>query len=128
MRTPTYGLTHIAVAVKDLQRTSAFYQTVFDMKVMYNERDFIQLTTPGCNDIIVFEQKRNASVGKSGGIAHFGFRLRQAKDIGKLEKKIRKAGGKITDQGEFVPGSPYIFFTDPDGYEVEVWYELLEGV
>jgi hypothetical protein len=23
-----------------------------------------------------------------------------------------------------VPGEPYVFFEDPDGYEVEVWYEL----
>jgi hypothetical protein len=23
-----------------------------------------------------------------------------------------------------VPGEPYVFFTDPDGYEVEIWYEL----
>lgn len=125
MKTPTYGLTHIAVAVKDLKRTSKFYQTIFDMKVMYHEDAFIQLTTPGSNDIIVFEKKSDASTGKSGGIAHFGFRLRDAKDIGIMQQKILKAGGKITDQGEFVPGSPYIFFKDPDGYEVEVWYELL---
>ena len=25
---------------------------------------------------------------------------------------------------EFVPGEPYLFATDPDGYEVEVWYEI----
>jgi hypothetical protein len=23
-----------------------------------------------------------------------------------------------------VPGEPYVFFNDPDGYEVEIWYEL----
>ena len=32
--------------------------------------------------------------------------------------------GKVGDSGEFCPGEPYVFFTDPDGYEVEVWYEL----
>jgi lactoylglutathione lyase len=120
----TYGLTHIAVAVKDLTRTKMFYQSVFDMEVMYDEADFIQLTTPGTNDILVFEKKANVK-GDSGGIAHFGFRLRDPKDIRAMERKILDAGGKITDSGEFVPGSPYIFFRDPDGYEVEVWYELL---
>jgi catechol 2,3-dioxygenase-like lactoylglutathione lyase family enzyme len=34
-------------------------------------------------------------------------------------------GSEIIDKGEFVPGSPYIFFRDPDGYIIEVWYELL---
>jgi len=67
----TYGLTHIAVAVKDLKRTSLFYQKVFDMEVMYKEENFLQLTTPGSHDIIVFEKKK-ASYGKTGGIIHFG--------------------------------------------------------
>lgn len=42
-----------------------------------------------------------------------------------MEEKIIKAGGTIKEKGEFVPGSPYIFFYDPDGYEVEIWYELI---
>ncbi len=123
-RSLTFGLTHIAVSVRDLRRTKQFYQRVFDMEVMYDEPDFIQLTTPGAHDILVFEKKADAS-GSSGGIAHFGFRLRESKHIADVREKIVDAGGVIIDEGEFVPGSPYIFFQDPDGYEVEVWYELL---
>jgi catechol-2,3-dioxygenase len=124
-KTPaTYGLTHIAVAVKELHRTKLFYQTIFDMEVMYEEEDFIQLTTPGTHDILVFEKKKSAT-GNSGGIVHFGFRLRNPENILDVEEKIKKAGGAIISQGEFLPGSPYIFFKDPDGYEIEVWYELL---
>ena len=40
-------------------------------------------------------------------------------------KRVIFAGGQIIDKGEFVEGSPYVFFKDPDGYEVEIWYELL---
>ena len=56
----TYGLTHLAIAVKDVERTLKFYQSVFDMEVMYHEKGFLQLTTPGCNDILVFEEKKDA--------------------------------------------------------------------
>ncbi len=45
--------------------------------------------------------------------------------MGIVVSKVIEAGGTIVDQGEFVKGSPYLFFKDPDGYEVEVWYELL---
>jgi hypothetical protein len=24
---------------------------------------------------------------------------------------------------EFCPGEPYLFAKDPDGYEIEIWYE-----
>ncbi|HRO44358.1 VOC family protein [Agriterribacter sp.] len=123
-KTPTYGLTHIAVAVKDLSKTKNFYQTVFDMEIMYEEADFIQLSTPGSHDILVFEKNGNAN-GESGGIKHFGFRLRKPEDISVMEKKILNAGGQIVHKGEFAPGSPYIFFKDPDGYEIEIWYELV---
>jgi hypothetical protein len=30
----------------------------------------------------------------------------------------------VTEQGEFVPGEPYLFARDPDGYLFEVWFEL----
>ncbi|MES2648934.1 MAG: VOC family protein [Bacteroidota bacterium] len=121
----TYGLTHLAIAVKNVERTLAFYQAVFSMEIMYHEDGFIQLTTPGCNDILVFEEKQHGSIGQSGGIAHFGFRLKSPHDLDEMVEKIIVSGGIIIDKGTFVPGSPYVFFKDPDGYEVEVWYELL---
>jgi catechol 2,3-dioxygenase-like lactoylglutathione lyase family enzyme len=61
----------------------------------------------------------------TGGIQHFGFRLREIGDIKKMVKLIEEAGGSIKEQGEFVPGEPYVFFYDPDGYEIEIWYEQL---
>ena len=122
----TYGLTHLAIAVKDINRTKKFYEAVFDMQVMYFENGFLQMTTPGCNDILVFEEKKEMPIGDTGGIAHFGFRLKDPADIAEMINKINLAGGLITGKGEFVPGSPYVFFKDPDGYEIEVWYELLQ--
>jgi predicted enzyme related to lactoylglutathione lyase len=83
------------------------------------------LTTPGANDILVFEENRDRPIGQTGGIAHFGFRLKNPNDIDEIIEKVTTAGGTIIDKGEFVPGSPYVFFKDLDGYEVEVWYELL---
>jgi len=124
-KTLTYGLTHLAVTVADLGRTKAFYCAVFDMEVMYDDPGFLQLTTPGCHDILVFEPGPAKKAGAVGGIAHFGFRLRAAGEISAMRAKILKAGGVIQDEGEFVPGSPYIFFKDPDGYLVEVWFEML---
>ena len=126
--TKTYGLTHLAIAVSDVNRTLEFYQQVFGMQAMYKQEGFVQLTTPGCNDILVFEERRDKPVGETGGIAHFGFRLRSAEDIDAIVNTIIDAGGTLLEHGEFVAGSPYVFFKDPDGYEVEVWYELLPPV
>ena len=37
---------------------------------------------------------------------------------------IRAAGGSLSGPGDFIPGEPYVFFKDPDGYDVEIWYEI----
>ena len=119
----TYGLTHVALAVRDVDRASTFYRQVFGAVEVYRQDGFVQLQTPGSRDVLVFEQKAK-NAGTSGGIAHFGFRLQDPQDVDAAAKAIRRAGGTVKDQGEFVPGEPYIFASDPDGYEIEIWYEL----
>ncbi len=123
----TFGLTHVAVAVRDVDRASAFYRKVFGAVVVYKQDGFVQLQTPGTRDVLVFE-KQPKRAGKAGGIAHFGFRLQNPGDIDAAARAVKKAGGKIKKQGEFVPGEPYLFATDPDGYEIEIWYELPTAV
>ena len=119
----TFGLTHVAVAVKNVDRASRFYRQVFGSVEVYKLDKFVQLQTPGTRDVIVFEEKPKLA-GKIGGVAHFGFRLQNPKDIDAAARAVKKAGGKVKEQGEFVPGEPYLFATDPDGYEIEIWYEL----
>jgi catechol 2,3-dioxygenase-like lactoylglutathione lyase family enzyme len=116
----THGLTHIALAVADAKRSLRFYQEVFGVQAVYQKEGFIQAQTPGSRDVLVFKE----AVGKPGGVVHFGFRLVDPADIDLALRAVTAAGGKVTSHGEFCPGEPYLFFTDPDGYEVEIWYEL----
>lgn len=118
----TLGLTHIALPVRDVRRSSAFYKKVFGVKEMYHAADFIQVQTPGSKDIIVFV-KKNRSSGRIIPGFHFGFRLPKPSGIKNIIQVIKKAGGKIKETGEFIPGEPYVFFYDPDGYEIEIWFE-----
>jgi catechol 2,3-dioxygenase-like lactoylglutathione lyase family enzyme len=119
----TFGLTHVAIAVQDVDRAFRFYEEVFGMVAVYRDNGFIQAQTPGCRDVLVFEQKSDRAPG-SGGIAHFGFRLVDPDDIDAAVRAVEAAGGEILARGEFCPGEPYVFCRDPDGYELEIWHEL----
>ena len=118
----TYGLTHVALAVRDQERSLEFYQRVFGVVEVYRSNGFLQVQTPGSRDVIVFEKKPRA--GESGGVIHFGFRLVDPRDIDAAAQEVEKAGGTILSRGEFCPGEPFLFVADPDGYEVEIWHEL----
>jgi len=119
----TFGLTHLAIAVRDVDRSSRFYQQVFGAVEVYRDTAFAQLQTPGARDVLVLEQAP-LRAGLPGGVAHFGFRLTDPADIDAARDAVVSAGGTVREQGEFVPGEPYLFAVDPDGYELEIWYEM----
>jgi len=119
----TYGLTRIALAVRDAERALGFYQAVFGVVAVYRQDGVIQAQTPGSRDVLVFDEHAPRP-GQAGGIAHVGFRLVDPVDIDLAVQAVERAGGTILRRGDFCPGEPYVFFTDLDGYEVEIWYEL----
>jgi len=119
----TRGLTHIALAVANLERSVAFYQSVLGSVEVFRGPKFVQLQTPGAWDVLVLEE-RPSSAGRVGGVIHFGFRLKRANSLPRVLARVEAAGGTVIETGEFVPGEPYLFAKDPDGYVVEIWYEL----
>ena len=118
----THGLSHVALAVLDPDRSLAFYQSVFGVREYFRDDSTIQVLGPGQYDVLAFE-KRPAGAGVPGGIIHFGFRLTRPEDIDAAVSAVESAGGTLTSRGEFGPGLPYAFVRDPDGYEIEIWFE-----
>lgn len=123
----TYGLTHVALAVRDAGRAFRFYRDVFGLVEVYGGEGFIQAQTPGSRDVLVLEESPERA-GAAGGVTHFGFRLIDPADIDAAVQAVERAGGIVLSRGEFCPGEPYVFVSDPDGYEVEIWYELPTSV
>ena len=125
---PTYGLTHLAIAVSSPARAFEFYEAVFGMVAVHRGPDVIQAQTPGARDALVFERSESVSIADTGGIAHFGFRLQDPTSIDRAAELVVASGGTIEGRGEFVPGEPFLFARDRDGYLIEVWYELPTAV
>lgn len=118
----THGLTHIALAVRDPERSLHFYAAVFGVREYFRDADSIQAQGPGIYDVIAFE-RRPESAGTPGGIVHFGFRLTRPEDIDAAVTAVQSAGGVLISRGKFAPGVPYAYVRDPDGYEIEIWFE-----
>ncbi len=118
----TYGLTHISLSVRDPARSLDFYTRVFGVKEYFRDTDQIQAQGPGPYDIIAFE-KNDTLAGRPGGIGHFGFRLTRPEDLADAIAQVELAGGTLLRQGEYAPGFPFAHVADPDGYQIELWFE-----
>lgn len=118
----TFGLTHAGIAVRDAERAYLFYHAVFGVEEYYRGEGEIQAKTPGAHDVIVFDQNA-PNPGLRGGISHIGFRLQSPGDIDAAVEAVELAGGTLLRKGDFCPGCPYAFVTDPDGNEIEIWFE-----
>jgi catechol 2,3-dioxygenase-like lactoylglutathione lyase family enzyme len=118
----THGLTHIALAVRDLDRTVAFYERAFGTREYYRDEGSAQVLGPGPYDVLAFELDP-VRAGKAGGALHFGFRLTGPEAIDAALGAVEAAGGRLKERGDFGPGQPFAYVEDPDGYEIELWYE-----
>lgn len=118
----TFGLTHLSLAVADLDRSAAFYAAAFGAREYYRDADTVMLTGPGTHDILGLERDPERA-GQAGGIRHFGFRLTAPERRDGLVERLVAAGGRLTEAGVFDDGSPFARIADPDGYEIELWYE-----
>jgi catechol 2,3-dioxygenase-like lactoylglutathione lyase family enzyme len=118
----THGLTHISLAVRDPDRSLRFYSSVFGVKEYYRDDDSIQVQGPGPHDVLAFERTPKLA-GQTGGLDHFGFRLVDPKDIDVAVSTVMQAGGRLIRRGEFAPGCPFAYVEDPDGYQIEIWFE-----
>ena len=87
----TFGLTRIALPVKDVKRSSFFYQKVFGAREMYSNAGLIQVQTPGSKYIIVFEKQKSFSSRSKHGF-HFGFRSPGPFKVESVIKTAEQAG------------------------------------
>lgn len=125
------GMRHIALVVSDLERASAFYQQAFGMFPFGAPKrgGMAQpLVSPGFKDQITLVARETDSEagfahgrpGDRGGIDHFGFMISAGADLQQVRHKMESAGATFVRQVDVAPGVPSLFFTDPDGYLIQL--------
>jgi catechol 2,3-dioxygenase-like lactoylglutathione lyase family enzyme len=109
--------------VRDLAGALRFYREVFGMEEQFRAGpDMVFLSTPGSRDLITLNRDESEAdnAGKSGGIAHFGFRLSDGSQLDAAVKEVEHAGGRLLSRGSFGGSSSYAYVADPEGYVIEL--------
>lgn len=115
---------HLAIPVRDLQKSSEFYKTVFAMTPTLESDEVVLLTTPARREQLALQRSSNVTIDPrmwNQSAAHFGFVVEEGA-LREAEDAIRDAGGEVVARGSREIG-PYLFFRDPDGYLVELFVD-----
>lgn len=120
-------LAHLVLRVKDINRAEKFYTEVLGLRVISREMGMVFMSArPGPSHELALAQARtefqNPKVG-SEGLSHFAWEMESFEDLKKIYKHLRELQVKINGIGDHGI-SLGIYFQDPEGNKVEVFYEL----
>lgn len=129
------GLTHVAFAVSDLDRSLAFYATYARMQVVHRRQDaetgtevawISDMTRPFVLVLIQQPQSIPRSLQRIAGkmvpyFSHLGVACASRDDVDRLCEQARAEGCLRLGPEDYGPPVGYFaFFTDPDGHTLEV--------
>ena len=110
------GLRHVALRVRDLKQTEAFYVGVLGFQVAFRHPpSMLFLRTPGANDLLNFV-KSNQPLAKNQGLEHIGFKVTAA-GLKRMEKKLKASGVSIEGRR----GRSAFYISDPNRYQIEFY-------
>ncbi len=115
----TNGLSHLALPVKDPQRSAHFYADLFNMQITSISPEMAFLKTIGCRDMIALSRSDTKVVSARNSL-HFGFMVDPAQFDAAVRTIEEKSIKKVSEPSRREIGR-YIFIQDPDGYTLEIF-------
>ena len=115
----TNGLNHLALPVRDPERSAQFYADLFNMEITSSSPEMAFLKTVGSTDMIALSRSEG-EVGSSRGSMHFGFMVDPDQFDAALRTIEEKSVKKVSEPSRRSIGR-YIFIEDLDGYAVEIF-------
>lgn len=111
---------HFGLAVRDLQSAKRWWQSLFDLDVMFEGEDYVGLTDDNVT-IVLFPGEPHPET-----IDHVSFHLPDMRRLRAALELLKSRGVAVEDPGDEIgpeaPGSPHmgLWFADPDGYRWEL--------
>lgn len=122
------GIRHVALRVKDVSRSRAFYENLFGMRVSWQPDHEHQYLTSGC-DILALHQIPGPQLADfkdshSQFLDHFGFIVDSPQAVDQLFEWIERQGVPIVKLPKRHRDGSYSFYlADPDGNTIQILYE-----
>lgn len=120
----TLGLRHLALRVKDAQKSKAFYRDFFGMEVEWEpDEKNIFLTSGGQDNLALHQEDNIDTYTTSSALDHLGFFIATKAEVDEFYKRAQDQSVPIAKELKQHRDGAYSFYLkDPDGYIVQVIY------
>lgn len=121
--TPTAGMHHLALTVKDLQAVEEFYVNLIGMTVEWRpDSDNVYLTS-GSDNLALHRGDNDFQPDGHQSLDHLGFILRDINEVDEWYTYLSNAGVKmITPAKTHRDGARSFYCKDPAGHTVQIIY------
>jgi catechol 2,3-dioxygenase-like lactoylglutathione lyase family enzyme len=119
------GMRHIALKVKNAERSKAFYCDRFGMDVVWEPDPQNVYLSSGCDNIAIHEiSDEFASTAAELQLDHLGFIVESIERVKELEQEFVFHSVKIVQPFKIHrDGSASFYCADPDGIVIQLLYE-----
>ena len=119
------GLRHLALKVRDIRRSKAFYQDFFGMKVVWEPDTQNVYLSSGSDNLALHEMPKGKEPPASEQLLdHLGFVVESIERVRELEAEFRSKEVKIVHPFKIHrDGSASFYLADPDGIVIQILYE-----
>jgi len=117
------GLRHVALSVRDVQKSVDFYCSVLGMKVEWApDPDNIYLTS-GMDNLAIHKLPEDQNPGLIQNLHHIGFVVAHPEDVDTLAAHVQAHGAELVHPVKtHRDGARSFYFKDPDGILIQLLY------
>lgn len=119
-------LGHLVLRVRDVSRSEKFYTRTLGLEVVSREFGmvFLRASASRSHELALAPLKEGISSSPSqGGLSHFAWQMESFDDLRNIYRHLKQEGVEIAGKGDHGI-STGVYFLDPDGNRIEVFYEL----
>ena len=117
------GLRHVALNVRDVQKSIEFYSKVLGMKLEWMPDEDNAYLTSGQDNLALHKLPPGVEPGKIQTIHHIGFVVRRPEDVDRWAEQIRRHGLCLVQEPKtHRDGARSFYFHDPDGLLIQLIY------